>query len=178
MEARSKLASVELRLASPVAGFLRPVDRCGGAIRRGIYTATGGLGGWRGRKARMDCGPRLGCNPGATRRDSDAGICHDLPLSLSQPRLAAHPRFLLAFFAVTATSDLPTPANDSDRSSPARARSIDHPRPAGRVSSSLRSPQLKPKGYHARLPLDLPGASCSSISRNLAIQGEAEMMAE
>lgn len=78
-------------------------DREADEAKARVYMAVGGGGGWR-RKARMDCGPRLGCvcvcNPGATRPDSDAEIC---PRSLALPLRV----FLLAFFAVTATSPHP-----------------------------------------------------------------------
>ena len=88
----------------PLPRFRQPMmDRSRGGIRprRGYIWARGGRpgGGWR-RKARMDCGPRLGAiqeqrGRTATRRSP--------PISRFPP-----PRvFLLAFFAVTATSPHP-----------------------------------------------------------------------
>jgi len=90
---------------APTPRFRQPMmDRSRGGIRprRGyIWRAVAGRpgGGWR-RKARMDCGPRLGAiqeqrGRTATRRSP--------PISRFPP-----PRvFLLAFFAVTATSPHP-----------------------------------------------------------------------
>ena len=96
------------RKPRPLPRFRQPMmDRSRGGIRprRGyIWRAVAGRpgGGWR-RKARMDCGPRLGAiqeqrGRTATRRSP--------PISRSPP--PASPRvFLLAFFAVTATSPHP-----------------------------------------------------------------------
>jgi hypothetical protein len=133
MEARSKLASLQLRLASPLdGGSMDGWDKAGY-----IYHLR-----WPGWVARPESADGLRAKAWLQSR-SDAGRQRrrDLPRSPSQ---AAHPRFLLDL--LRRNRHLAPPANDSDRSSSAPARSTDHSRPAGRVSCSLRSPQPRPKG--------------------------------
>ena len=138
---------------------------------RGIYT-TGGRPGWVAGKRGWIAGQGLAAiqeRRGAMATPGSATIS----LTVSPP---CAPAFSIGL--LRRKRHLPPPANDSDR--PDRRSS---PAPAGRVSSSFRSASSSQnrKGITSGLHLIFPGAVylCSSISRKLAIQGEAgaEMMA-